>query len=266
MFRNLDLFNHRFLINFTKYRYLLVELVKRDIKVKYRRSVLGIFWSLLNPLLTMIVLYVVFSTLFAKDTANYPIYLLTGRLIFSFFNTGSKAGMNSIRRNAGMLKKVYIPKYMYTLGKVLSEFVFFVISLVVLFGVMLVTHAPFTVYIIMSAIPILILLLFTFGVGLLLATLTVFFRDLAYLYGIFTMMLMWCSAIFYPITIVPAKWQFIFTLNPIYVIIAMCRDVFLYGQMYTLNNLIFATSAAVSVFFIGVLVFYKYQDRFILYL
>ena len=258
--------NHRFLINFAKYRYLLFELVKRDIKVKYRRSVLGIFWSLLEPLLTMLVLFMIFSTIFAKNIHNFPIYLLTGRLIFSCFNSGSKGAMRSIRRNAGMLKKVYIPKYMYALGKVFSEFIFFAISLVVLFGVMVVTHAPFTIYILVSAIPLLILLIFTVGAGLLLATLSVFFRDIDYLYGIFTMMLMWGSAIFYPISIVPAKYQFIFTYNPIYAIISMCRDCYLYGHMFPMNTLIFATSSALAIFFIGVLVFYKYQDRFILYL
>ena len=115
-------------------------------------------------------------------------------------------------------------------------------------------------------IPLFVLLMFTVGVGLLLATLTVFFRDIAYLYGIFTMLVMWGSAIFYPITIVPAKYQFLFNYNPIYAIISMCRDCYLYGHMFSLDTLFFATSCAIVALFAGILVFYKYQDKFILHL
>ena len=116
-------FEHRFIVNFSKYRYLLKELVKRDIKIKYRRSVLGIFWSFLNPLLTMVVLTIIFSSIFAMDIENFPVYVLIGKLVFDFFAQGSKAAMMSIIRNASIIKKVYVPKYMYSLGVVLSNFV-----------------------------------------------------------------------------------------------------------------------------------------------
>ena len=121
-------FEHRFIVNFSKYRYLLKELVKRDIKIKYRRSVLGIFWSFLNPLLTMVVLTIIFSSIFASDIENFPVYVLVGKLVFDFFAQGSKAAMMSIIRNASIIKKVYVPKYMYSLGVVLSNFVTFALA------------------------------------------------------------------------------------------------------------------------------------------
>ncbi|MGB9979577.1 ABC transporter permease [Methanobacterium sp.] len=258
--------NHRFLINFSKYRYLLSELVKRDIKIKYRRSVLGIFWSFLNPLLMMVVLTVIFSTFFGSNIVNYPVYLLTGKLVFDFYAQGSKAAMLSIRKNASIIKKVYVPKYMYSLGVILSNFVTFGLSLIVLFGVMLVTNASFTIYILYAILPILLLLMLTIGAGLLLATVTVFFRDIEHLYGVFVTMLMYGSAIFYPIDIVPESYRFLFELNPVYAIISLCRDSFVYGKIFDLNTLLYVSVVSAVVFVLGILLFYKYQDKFILYI
>lgn len=256
---------HRFFLNFSKYRYLLVELVKRDIKVKYKGSILGIFWSFLNPLLMMMVLTIIFSTFFGHNIVNYPVYLLTGRLVFELYAQGSKAAMTSIRKNASIIKKVYVPKYMYSLSSVLSSFVTFLLSLVVLFGVMLVTNAPFTIYILFAILPIFLLLIFTIGAGLVLATVTVFFRDIEHLYGVFITMLMYGSAIFYPIDIVPESYRFLFELNPVYAVISLCRDSFLYGRMLDLNTLLYVSVVSVVILILGVLLFYKYQDKFILY-
>lgn len=260
------IFNHRFLINFSKYRYLLSELVKRDIKIKYRRSVLGIFWSFLNPLLTMVVLTIIFSTFFAQNIPNFPVYFLTGKLIFDFYAQGSKAAMNSIIRNASIIKKVYVPKYMYSLGVVLSNFVTFLLSLIVLFGVMIATHAQFTLYILQAILPIFLLILLTLGAGLLLATLTVFFRDMKHLYGVFITMLLYGSAIFYPIEIVPPDAQILFFLNPVYGVISLCRDSFLYGRAFDPMTLLYVSVFSVGIFIVGILLFYKYQDKFILYI
>jgi lipopolysaccharide transport system permease protein len=186
--------------------------------------------------------------------------------VYGLYADGSKGAMRSIRRNAGMIKKVYVPKYLYSFGKVLSEFVFFLISLIVLFVVMIATNAEFTWYILLAVVPIFILVVFTLGTGLLLATLTVFFRDVEYLYGVFLMMLMWASAIFYPASIVPAQYQFLLKYNPLYAIITLTRDCFLYGRIFDPKTLIFAAGSAAIVFILGVILFYKYQDKFILYI
>lgn len=256
---------HRFIANFSKYRFLLLELVKRDIKIKYRRSVLGIFWSFLNPLLTMVVLTVIFSAFFSGNIQNYPVYILTGRLVFDFFSQGSNAAMNSITGNASIIKKVYIPKYMYSLGVVLSSFVTFLLSLIVLFLVMIATNAPFTIYMLTAVLPIILLLIFTIGAGLLLAAVNVFFRDIGHLYGVFTMLLMYGSAIFYPIEIVPESYRIFFELNPVFAFITLFRDAFLYGKPFDPVTLLFAAVSSIVILVLGIAVFYKYQDKFILY-
>jgi lipopolysaccharide transport system permease protein len=257
---------HRFLVNFRKYKFLLNELVKKDIKIKYRSSVLGIFWSFLEPLLTMIVLTIIFSTLFKGfGVENYPVYLLTGRLIFTFFASGSSAAMSSIRGSAAVFKTVYVPKYMYPLSSIISNFVTFLLSLTVLFVVMIATNVNFTIYIIFASLPLLCLLIFTLGVGLILATVNVFFRDMEHFYSVFITLLLYATPIFYPPQIVPEAWRFIQTYNPIYAVIECCRTVFLQGTLYDPSQLLFAAVSAVIALLVGVFLFYRYQDKFILY-
>jgi len=263
---HIDLFEHRFFANFLKFRYLLTELVKRDIKVKYRRSVLGIFWSFMEPLLYMIVLTIIFSTIFKHDIANYPVYLLTGRLAFTFFSTGSSASMRSITSNASTIKKLYVPKYIFTLGVTFSNLVTFMLSLVVLFLVMIATQAPFTPYMFISILPIALILIFTIGAGLFLATVSVFFRDIRHLYGVFTTLLLYGSAIFFPASIIPQKFQIFLQLNPLFVYIEMFRDAFLYATWFDTFQLVYGTVVAIAMLVIGVVVFYRNQDRFILYI
>lgn len=260
------LINHRFIANFAKYRYLLSELVKRDIKIKYRRSVLGIFWSFLQPLFTMIILTIVFSQLFKSNIENYPVYLLTGKLVFDYYSAGTRAAMGSILSNASMIKKVYIPKYMYSLGVIFSNMVTFLMSLLVLILVMIATQAAFTMFILTALIPIVLLLIFTIGIGLILATLTVFFRDIEHLYGVFVTMLLYATPIMYPAEIVPESFRFIQTLNPLYAIITLFRDSFLYGTFFDMGTLLFATSSSLIALALGIGLFYKYQDKFILYI
>ena len=122
----------KYVDNFMQYQFLLSELVKKGIKLKYRRSYLGMIWSLLEPLLTMIVLTIVFVTLYGNTDKTFPVYILTGRLLYSFFSQATKAALKSIRQNSAMIKKVYVPKYLYPLSSVLFNYVIFLISLIVL--------------------------------------------------------------------------------------------------------------------------------------
>jgi lipopolysaccharide transport system permease protein len=260
-----NIFSHRFFSNFLKYRYLLTELVKRDIKVRYRRSVLGIFWSFLEPLLFMIVLTIIFSTLFSRSIENYPVFLLTGRLVFMFYSQSTNGAMRSIKMNAPILKKLYVPKYIYTVAMTLSALVTYLLSLIVLVMVMFATGAPFTPYIALFIVPTVLLIIFNIGVGLILATVNVFFRDMEHLYGVFLTLLLYSSAIFFPPDIIPPNYQWILTWNPVYAMISLTRDVFLYGQMFDTFTLLFATVSAIASLVIGMVLFYKYQDKFILY-
>lgn len=254
----------RILDNFTKYRTLLSELVRRDIKIKYRRSVLGVLWSLLDPLFHMIVLTIVFSTLFHR-VENYPIYYLSAMLAYTFFRTGSNQAMRSMVGSAGIWKVVYVPKYLYVLSGVLSNFVTYLISLAILFAIMFVMNVKFTVFILFAALPILILVVMTVGVGLIMATLNVFFRDIEHLYSVFCTLLMYAMPIFYPEDVLPASFRFIQVYNPVYQILKALRDCFLYGQLYSYYSILYSAFFAIVFLAIGLFMFYKLQDKFILY-
>lgn len=256
----------RHLNNFLRYKYLLFELVKKNIKLKYRRSYLGILWTLVEPLLTMIVLTLVFGTLFGKDDRTYPVYILCGRLLYSFFSSASKAGLKAVSGNAAMIKKVYVPKYIYVVAAIISNFVTFVISLVVLVGVAAVLRVEPTWHIVEGLIPLVILFVITLGIGLILATLNVFFRDIEYIWSVLTMLIMYASAIFYTTErVINTGNGWVFNVNPIYMCIANFRNAVLYGTAMNVDYCIHSAIFAVLSVIIGSVLFYKEQDKFILY-
>lgn len=253
--------------NYTKYNNLLYELVKKNIKLKYRRSYLGILWTLIEPLLTMIVLTVVFGTFFNKGTPQFPVYVLTGRLLYSFFSSSTKAGLKSVSGNSSMIKKVYVPKYIYVVASVISNFVIFLISLIVLVGVAIVLKVQPTVYLLEAVVPLFILLILSLGTSLILATLSVFFRDVEYIWGVVTMLIMYASAIFYPVErIIKTGKGWVFNCNPVYMCIANFRNSVLYGIPMNMQYCLVSAGLALLLLLIGVVLFYKKQDDFILYL
>lgn len=251
----------RVLSNFKKYRYLLMELTKKNIKLKYRRSYLGILWTLLEPVLTTVVLTLVFSSLRKKSDTTFPVYILTGRLLYSFFSQATKQAMKSIRSNSGMIKKVYVPKYIYPLSDVLSNYIIFMISMLVLFGAMLVFKVYPTKYIFNAIIPLILILILCLGMGLILATMAVFFRDMEYLWSVILMLIMYTAAIFYDPSTVQAQW--IFNFNPIYHIIVNFRNS-IYGSPLDINALMISAGYSFASLIIGIVLFYKKQDKFIL--
>lgn len=254
------------LSNFQKYYYLLTILVKKDVKKKYKGSFLGILWSLLNPLLNMIVLTIIFSSLFNRSIENFPVYLLSGRLLFGFFSSSTNTAMKSIIFSANLIKKVYVPKCVIVISKIISNFIFFLISLIDLVIIMLATRAEVTLNAICAPIYLLLLFIFTCGVGLILATTTVFFRDIEHLYGVFITVLMYSSAIFYPPEIIPDKYQFILTINPLYYFIEGFRQIVYYGLPLELSNLLFCIVISGISMIIGILVFGRNQDKFIFHI
>lgn len=164
----------RMIHGFVKYRYLLSELVKKGIILKYRRSYLGIIWTLLEPFLNMLVLTFIFGTLFGNSDRAYPVYILSGRLLYSCFSQATKASLRSIRANSGMINNVYVPKYLYPLSGVLYSYVIFLFSLVVLVAVALFLGVWPTWHLLLAFIPLVLLLLFSLGIGMILATMGVF--------------------------------------------------------------------------------------------
>ena len=242
-------------------KFLLKQLVKRDLTSKYKDSVLGILWSFLNPLFIMLVFTAIFSMLFGRQIENYPVYFLSGRVIYDFYNSATKGAMQSIRSNANLLKKIYVPKYMFTVSKVCYEFINFLISFVILFGVMLITGASFHITSIFAIIPLALLVILIFGVGLILAVCNTYFSDIGHLYNVFALILMYASALFYPIEIVPARVQIIFTLNPLYSAITCFREAVVYGVFPDLWTLAYLAVFAFAVLGIGILLFRIYEKK-----
>ena len=256
----------KYLKNFLRYKYLLYELIKKHIKLQYRRSYLGILWTLLEPLLTMMVLTLVFGTFFGRDDPQFPVYILSGRLLYQFFASGTKGGLKSISSNSSMIKKVYVPKYIYVVAAIISNFVTFLISLVVLVGVGAVLKVKITPYTPQCLIPLAILFVFTMGCGLILATLNVFFRDVEYIWSVLTMLIMYASAIFYPVErVVKGGNGWVFDMNPVYMCIANFRNCVLYGIPMSSQYLLASSAFAVVLLAVGALLFCRQQDKFILY-
>lgn len=266
---------NKYLKSFGRYRFLLIELVKKGIKLKYRRSYLGIIWTLLEPLLTMIVLTVVFGALLARNKEFYAVYILCGRLMYSFYSSSTKISMRSIRSNASMIKKVYVPKYLYPLSTVIYNYVIFLLSLIVLAIVSAVMGIVPTWHLIEAVLPLMVLFILSFGTSMLLATITVFFRDLEYLWDVILMLIMYCSGIFYYVEDLKSKVAIVIKFNPLYCLISNFRCVLIDGQsIFTgmrdgesqLFLFVYATIFSVVLSVIGVYVFYKNQDKFILHI
>lgn len=250
--------------NFLKFKPLLGELVARDIKIKYRRSVLGVLWTLLNPLCMMIVLSVVFSNLFKFDIENFPLYLLSGQVIFNFFSNATTSAMSSIVSSASLIKKVYVPKYLFVLANVFSSFINLMASFIALILVMLAMRAELHWTILLVPIPLLLLVLFSLGVSLVLAALTVKFRDIMHLYSVFITALMYLTPVIYPMSILPEWLAKIVELNPITNMLTMFRDVMLNNTIFGWQSLVIAIIETIVMLVIGLRVFYKNQDSFIL--
>ncbi|WP_116743968.1 ABC transporter permease [Actinobacillus suis] len=246
---------------------LLKQLVFRDIKLKYRRSYLGYLWSILNPLMLIIVQIIVFSNVFKFDTPNFPLYLISGQIIFNFMVEATNNAVWSIRGNASLIKKTYVPKYIFTISKVGSSLVNLVFSLGALLLVMIVTNAAFSLNLLFFPFILLQLFIFVLGVSLFLAASTVFFRDIQYLWGVFISMWMYLTPLFYPVSIIPEKYQSIYKgINPMYWYIEQFRDIVLYAKFPSLLAISIGTITALLALIIGAWYFNKRQDEFILYI
>ena len=266
----------KYIDSFIKYRFLLAELVKKGIKLKYRRSYLGLVWTLLEPLLTMIVLTFVFGQILGKQGGEigpqlYPVYVLCGRLLYSCYSSASKIGMRSIRANQAMIKKVYVPKYLYPLSSVIYNFIIFLLSLIILAIVGAVMGVPVTWHLIEIVLPIFVLLILCIASAIFLSTVCVFFRDIEYLWDVLLMLIMYCSGIFYFVDSLGSETvKKVIQMNPLYCIIENFRHVILLGESIFSSTqeiymLIYSSVFSVVLLIVGIIIFKKNQDKFILY-
>ena len=249
-----------------RYKFLISQLVSRDFKTKYKRSVFGVFWSFLNPLLTMIVQFLVFSTFFTNDTKNYPVYLISGVVCFSFFSECTQKCLSSISGNYRLITKVYIPKYIFPLAKTLSSSVNLVISLVPLLLVTLITGTALHWSFLLMFYFLFMLVVFSLGVGMILATLMVFFRDIEFLWSVICTIWQYATPIFYPAEIIPERFRFIVRFNPLYHFIGNLRKCLINGISPDLSAYLYCFIFAFGALAIGSYIFKKAQDRFTLYL
>lgn len=247
-----------------KYSFLLKQLVSRDFKIKYKRSSLGMLWSFLNPLLTMAVQYVVFSTLFKSDIPNYPVYLLVGIVLFNFFNEAVSSGMVSITSNAALIKKVYMPRYIYPVSKICSSLINFVLSFIPIFFVMLLTGTHFSLSLFLLVYCLFCMVMFILGMVLIMTTLMTFFQDTQFIWTVVSMIWMYATPIFYPESIIPANYLTVYHLNPLYQFVTFARVVIIDGVSPAPSAYLWCLLPSIVVFFIGALVFKKEQDKFIL--
>lgn len=257
----------QYISEFWKYRDLLKLLVMKTVKLKYRRSFLGYLWSVLNPLLIMVVMTIVFSAMFSRSIENFPVYLFCGQLLFNFMNQSTHQATHSITGNAALLKKAYVPKYIFTVAKVTSCAVDMVFSFGALLIVMIVTGSPFSWYNLLFPLVIVQLYFFCIGLGMFLAQASVFFRDVEFIYNAVTTAWMYLTPIFYPIEALPEiVANVIRTLNPMYFYVSQFRDLIYIGQMPSLYNVVGGCIAAVVMMVIGVWCFMKTEDDFIMHI
>ncbi len=249
-----------------KYRFLIKQLVARDFKIKYKRSFLGLLWSFLNPLFMMLIQYFVFSRLFRADISNYPAYLLVGIVAYNFFSEAVGMTLTSIVSNAGLITKVYMPKYIYPVTRTLSSCVNLLTAIVPMLVVCAITGVQFKKSLFLALIFIALLLVFTLGIGLLLSASMVFFRDTQFLWGIVSMAWMYATPIFYPASIIPDEFRFLLDYNPLYLYIDNMRTCIIGGLSPEPRQYFACLIASLISIVAGSFVFLKTQDRFALYL
>ena len=250
-----------------KYRYLMSNLIMRDLKVKYRRSVLGVLWSMLNPILMMLILNAVFSRVFRYEIENFPLYLISGQTLFSFFNEATSSAIFSIVEASSLLKKVYVPKYVFPIEKILFAFVNLLFSMSAIIVMLILFGIPFSFTMLLFPVPLLLMLVFTIGFGLIISALCVFFRDLKHLYSVVTMAWMYMTPIIYPIEALGNGFmRTVVELNPLTWYIQYFRAVIINGELPTVTMNLVCAGYALVFLVAGLVVFKKRRDRFILFI
>lgn len=250
-----------------RYWFMFEELVKRDFKQRYKRSVLGMAWSVLSPLLTLLVMKVIFTSFFSKDIPHYTIYLFSGNIVLSYYRESTRQGMRSLVSNAKIFTKINVPKYLFLLSKNVSALVNFGIVMIVYLAFCVVDHIVFTPKMLLLVFPILCLLIMNIGIGGILSAMYVFFEDTSYLYDVLLTLITYVSAIFYSVDqIQPASLRSLFMLNPIYVYIKYFRLIVIDGIVPSLAYHGLCVFYALFFLAAGMLIYKRYNHDFLYYL
>lgn len=248
-----------------QHSFLFHELVKRDFTKKYKRTILGMGWSIISPLMNLLIMWLVFSKLFGNNVNHYAIYLFAGQLVFSYFTDATNLGMSSLVSNAAIFSKVNVPKYLFLFSQNVSSLINFGLTLLIFFAFVAIDGIPFTTNFLLLIYPICCLILFNIGLGLVLSALFVFFRDMQYLWGIMTQLLMWMSAIFYTIDSYSYRVQCLFLLNPVYLYIRYFRKIVIDGTVPSLPFHLLAAAYAMIAFGAGAYMYKRFNHEFLYY-
>ena len=245
-----------------EYRELIKILTISDLKVKYQSSVLGFAWSLLNPLLMMLVLYLVFSNLFKANQDHFALYLLIGIVSWRFLAIGSSASMGAIVGKSSLVTKIYIPRQVLVMSTVLSSFISSILEFLVLVPLLIILGAGISPYILLFPFIHVIYFLIVYGLSLILAALYVYYRDLNQIWDVLIQIGFFLSPIVYPLSTVPPAYLKYYLLNPITALMQMYRDVLLYHQLPALGNAALTLGAGLILMDIGTMVFKRLERRF----
>ena len=248
-----------------QYQFLFEELVKRDFTKKYKRTTLGIAWSVLAPLMNLLIMWMVFSHFFGNNVNHYAVYLFAGQIVFSYFTDATNQGMNALLDNSGIFTKVNVPKYLFLLSRNVASLINFGLTLLIFFIFVAIDGLPFTWKFILILYPIICQVFFNIGVGLILSALFVFFRDMKYLWDICTQLIMWMSAIFYSIDSYPPLARNLFLLNPMYLYGRYIRKIVIDGVIPSLPFHLLAAAFAIISMCAGAFMYKKYNHEFLYY-
>jgi ABC-type polysaccharide/polyol phosphate export permease len=250
---------------FKRFKYYLYLMVKREFVTRYRRSILGVLWSFLNPILNMLVITMVFSLLFRFDIPNFPVYFISGSIIFSFFSEASSSAMVSVISNSGVIKKIYVPKYLFPISKVLSSLVNLLFAFIAFLVVFLFTGECFRWTMLLIPIPVFFTFVFSLGLGMILSSLAVFFRDITHLYAVVTQLLFFFTPIMYPVSILPDRIYYLIHLNPMFHYVTYFRALVLDGTIPNLWTHLICAGFALAALSLGTFVTMTQQDKYILH-
>ena len=249
-----------------RYRFLLSQLVIRDFKTRYKRSVFGVLWSMLNPLLTMCIQYLIFSNIFRFQIENYAVYLLIGTVTFNFFSESTQTALGSITESASLITKVRIPTCIFPISKIISAGINLIFSTLALYVIILIQRVPLNPCHLLIPFLYIMLALFSLGIGLVLSSATVFFRDMQFIYNVLIVLWTYLTPLFYSADIIPAQYQPIYRLNPMYHYVTFFRTLVLNAQIPSLSEFLWCGGYALAALLIGVLIYRKTKKNFILYI
>jgi ABC-type polysaccharide/polyol phosphate export permease len=250
------------LVNLIRYRDLLGQLIVNNIKTRYRRSVLGVLWTLLNPLMTMTVMTVAFSSLFNSAVPNYPVYIMAGLLFWTFLSQSISAAMSSMVWGSNLLKRIYVPRTIFATAAIGNTLVNLGLGLVPLVIIMLVLGHPFSPAILFLPVAVALTAMFVLGMSFLLSTLAVFFTDIVDIFQVFLTAWFYLTPIIYPPQILPEGYRAYLFLNPAYNLLSLFREPIYLGQLPSWQTMLAATLSSVITLLVGWWFFTNKSDEF----